>query len=405
MKPAVVIAKVGSVFYTRKLAAKNSSVGEQGETEGIINHLLDRGDIQVIYFGLWRGDVPDGLIVIEPHIDGFDEYTSASQQQQGWAKDADVVRPYEPKAFINVTGYASTCCSVDNPAAAGVQACGIRYSGPAIGLMQSLHLPRICVNNDPRNYPREGEIVWNWDWCRPRAMLSQRTRDFQLELRERTLNCREVYCGAENWCEHIHHDDLTKRSACTMIAHAHIGDGCKRIERDVAFAHILAPQDEIEVLKLMGLHVYGDGWSGFCNYDDSYMHPPIKPSEVGRVLAQAKTCPAVAAGDDFYTGKLRTCLAQGCLPLFYGRGEPFTFDPFEKYVSLSDQRMRISMPGDLLRVVRWWDQHETERRAMVQELWTKSMPDWSLFDNCVNDVLAGRDMDTETWWVDYGGYR
>jgi hypothetical protein len=195
-----------------------------------------------------------------------------------------------------------------------------------------------------------------------------------------------------------------KDRSCVIVAHAHIADGCKRIERDVAFAHILAPQVDVGVLKKMGLQVYGNGWPCFCNYDDTYMNPPIRPDEVMAVLARNKTCPAVAAGDGFYTGKLRTCLAQGCLPLFYGRGEPFTFDPLEKYLPL-DYEHRVAMPGDLLRVVKWFDSHETERQALVDRLWSKSSPDWSLFDRCVNDVLSGRDMNTDTWWIDYGGYR
>jgi hypothetical protein len=122
------------------------------------------------------------------------------------------------------------------------------------------------------------------------------------------------------------------------------------------------------------------------------------------ILAETKTCPAVAAGDGFYTGKLRTCLAQGCLPLFYGRGAPHTFDPLEKYVPFSSE-YRIVKPGDLLRVVDYFNEHERDRQWWVESLWDDSKPDWSLFDDCVNDVLAGRDMNTESWWGKYGGYR
>ena len=405
MKRTVVVSKVGGVFYTRALATKNSKVGEQGETEGIVKHLLKRDDIQVVFFGQWRGDIPANMIYVEAFIDGLNEMSTGAYQKECWAYDVARLAPYEPKFAIQIAGYASCNSTLNNPVGAAVQAAGVRYNGPVINILEKLKLPRIVINNDPRSYPRESEMAWGWDYVRPRAILSQRTRTWPRRMRALTFECREVYAGAENWCEHIRlHQDKT--IPCTVVSHAHIGDGCRFKERNTAWQTILSPQKDVEDLKSYSMRVYGQGWKYFSGYDPELMPGPIRPNEVMSILAQSKVCPVVAAGDNFYTSKLRTCLAQGCLPLFYGKGEPFTFDPFEKYVSLNNTAgLRITEPGDLLRLVRYWDREEQNRIEWVEELWRVSAPDWSMLDKCVNDMLEDRDMNTEEWWQTYGGYR
>ncbi len=403
MKPVVVVSKVGGVFYTRALASKNSKVGEQGETEGIIKHLLERNDIQVVYFGQWRGDIPNKMIYVEAFIDGLDELSTAAYQKECWAKDVKNLEIYEPKFALQVAGYASCNCSIDNPVGAAIQAAGIRYCGPLLNILQALKLPRLMVNNDPRSYPRESEMVWGWDYCRPRALLSQRTRNWTRRMRRLTFECREVYAGAENWCEHIQLSQH-KTVPCTIVAHAHIKDGCRFAKRNQSWEVVLSPQEDVKALKHEGMRVYGKGWQHFSGYDPELMPGAIRPNEVMVELAKAKVCPAVAAGDNFYTGKLRTCLAQGCLPLFYGKGEPFTFDPLQKYIPF-DSEARITRPGDLRRLVEFFDRDEMARQDLVNMLWDASAPDWTLFDKCINDALDGRDMKSEEWYQEYGGYR
>lgn len=409
-KPCVVISKVGSVFYTREFAARNSKVGEQGETEGVIKHLLSRGDLRVVYFGQYRGDVPAGLTVVQSCLvdrDGnaLNHDSTAADQKWAWYQDAVAVRGFHPRAFIGVTGYASTMSMIDNPTGATVQAAAIRYVAPALNVMQALKLPRIAINNDPRNYPQEGEMCYDWDHVRPIAVLSQRTSEWDWKSRGSKWRCREVYAGAENWCEHIQLPErFDKTVPCTVVAHAHIKDGCRYRKRDDAWLRVLAPRDDVETLRLLGMRVYGKGWEHYSGYVPDLMPGAIRPDEVMQVLARAKTCPAVAAGDNFYTGKLRTCLAQDCLPLFYGRGQPFTFDPLEKYIQLHSP-CRVNDPGDLLKQVLYWDSHEADRRNVTQYLWDASKPNWRLLDDCINDLLAGADTSTQAWWDRYGSYR
>jgi len=402
-KRSIIIAKVGSVFKTRALAAKSSKVGEQGETEGIINHLLERNDIQLIYFGMWYGDVPKNLILIEPFIEGLDENSAGKYQKECWAYDTSRVIDYEPIAFINIAGYAATNATIDNLVGAGLQAAGIRYVGPALNIMQSCKLPRIVINNDPRSYPRESEMVWGWEYVMPAALLSQRTLDWTRMMRLKKIAVREVYAGAENWCEHIRLPS-TNEIPCTIVAHAHIKDGCRFKARDNAFSKILTPWEDVENLHNLGLRIYGKGWEHFSRYDERLMPGVIRPNEVMEVLAKSMMCPAVAAGNGFYTGKLRTCLAQRCLPLFYGRGEPHTFDPLEKYLPLNSP-LRINKPGDLLRVVNLVCNKDTRREEVIDEIWEASTPNWSLLDDCIDDLLKGRDIKSEGWWQRYGGYR
>jgi len=403
MKKVVLISKVGGVFYTREQAAKNSSVGEQGETEGIINHLLQRDDIQLVYFGQWQGEVPPNLIHIEADIQGLNENSIARDQEEHWMRDIENVKSYNPEVYINIAGYASTMSWIRNPKYTGVQAAAVRYTAPVLNILQHFKLPRIVINNDPRSYPREGEMGYGWKYLLPTALLSQRTADWDRILQGVPFHCREVYAGCENWCEHIQLPQ-EKTNPVSIVSHAHILDGCKFKARDYAWAKILSPSEDIEVLKEVGMKIYGKGWEYFSGYDPELMIGVVKPNEVMQILAKAKVCPAVAAGDNFYTGKLRTCLAQGCLPLFYGRGEPFTFDPLEKYLPL-DCDFRINQDGDLLKLVKYFDTHEALRVALITDLWEKSKPDWSILDKCLSDILDGRDTSTDTWWSEYGGYR
>ena len=402
MKRTVLISKVGGVFYTREQAAKNSAVGEQGETEGIINHLLQRDDIQLVYFGQWYGDVPDNLIHIEACLEDLNEMSTSKYQQECWKRDIEKVEGLNPEVYVNIAGYASTMSWIGNPKSAGVQAAAVRYTSPVLNLLQHFKLPRIVINNDPRSYPREGEMGLGWEYILPTALLSQRTLNWARILQGTKIYCREVYAGCENWCEHIRLI-REKVNSVSIVSHAHILDGCKFKARDAAWSKILSPPEDITELKSMGMKIYGKGWEHFSGFDPELMTGVIRPNEVMEVLASAKVCPAVAAGNNFYTGKLRTCLAQGCLPLFYGRGEPFTFDPLGKYLPLNSE-FRVNKPGDLLKRVKYFDTQSLTRDMLISDLWEASKPDWSMLDNCLNDILNGRDTKSDSWRQAYGGY-
>jgi hypothetical protein len=391
------------VFYTREEAAKNSARGEQGETEGMLKFLLGLPDTRIVYFGPYRGEPLPGLTVIEPNISGLSHESSGAEQRQCWAEDAKRVAEFEPVMYIQMSGYAATRFSLDNDAGASVQACGVRYVAPPLALCQYLKLPRIVVNTDPRTYPREIEMTEGWDYIVPAALLSQRDMVWDKTIGGIPFKVHEVYSGAENWCEHVS-VKREKTVPCTVVAHAHIQTGCKFKGRNTAWWNVLNPWDDVVELWQRGMRVYGEGWEFFDNYSADVMPGPINPARVMEVLAEAYTCPAVAAGNKFYTAKLRTCLTQNCLPLFYGRGQDFTFDPLERYLPL-DSPLRINEPGDLLKVVNYFERHPDVRQEEVDRLWRASMPNFSKLQSCIDDFMNGMDIQGTEWLKKYGGYR
>lgn len=407
-KPTILISKMGAVActteYTKKRHAALSSAGEQGTTDAVVAHLLARGDVRVAYFGQWRGDVPDGLTYVQSNIKGFNDLSTSKEQKERWRDDLEQIMPLEPKTYVTIAGYASTRCVVDNPAAAAVQACAVRYTAPVLNVLQSCKLPRIVVVNDIRNYPREGEMSHGWDWARPRALLSQRTKEWSRVVLGVRWNVREVYSAAEHWRKFTRLLTCEKTLPVVVVGHAHMLDGKRLKNYDAAWRTILAPEKDVETLKRMGMRVYGKGWEHFSGYDPEYMMGVVTPGKISEILTKSATCPATVTGGELYTNKGRFCLAQRCLPLFYGRGEPYTYDPLGVQLPL-DFDYRISKPGDLLRLVTYFNENGVARDKIVDSLWRATEPDYSLLDECVDDVLKGRDTGTEEWHQKYGGYR
>jgi hypothetical protein len=270
--------------------------------------------------------------------------------------------------------------------------------------MQQLKLPRLVTNFDSRNWPKDSEMSNGWDWVRPRAVLGLRDYEKTRTICGQKYLCREVQSGLGNCCEETPLPDLTKTLPVTIIAHAHVADGCNFPARDEAWQTMLSPADDVRALRAMGMTIHGKGWEHFSGYDAGYMLRMVPPQEALRLLASAKTCPVVPAADGYYTNKFRRLLTQGCLPLFYGRGAPHTADPQGKYVRL-DSWMRITKPGDLLTLVKFWDSHEEDRQAEIIRLQSLMAPDWSVFDNMLTEALRGADYDNWAWFEKFGGYR
>lgn len=400
--PAIIVTKSGGTFFTRTRAARNSSAGEQGETEGTLRHLLERKDVRIVYFGQYEGEVLPGLTVVRPNIDGLNENSSAEDQYALWEQDVADLTPHGPFiGYINVMGYSPTFSWIDNPKFAQIQANGVRYTGPMLNALQRFDLPRIVVNNDPRTYPKDQEMSFGWDFTRPVALLDQCKGDSNIVVGGKQYVKRSVWARAESWAYHIRGEN-TDEIPCTIIAHAHIGDGCGKGThgrlRDEAWSIILG--DGVPD----GCKVYGRGWESYSGYDPEVMPGPVKPNEVMDILRRSTCCPCVSAGRGFYTGKVYVCEAQGCIPLLFGRGgEPLTWDPYEKFLPFSSA-WRIYCKHDLkaqVKLLRESEQLRADLRGQWHEL---CKPDYTMLDRVVNDLLAGRDWTTEDWFMDYGGY-
>lgn len=408
MKPVVLISKMGAVAYTLEYNetrhAKLSSAGEQGTTDAVVTHLLKRDDIQLVYFGQWRGDVPKGLIYVPSDVHCLDDLTTSREQKERWNNDLEKIIPLKPKMYVTIAGYASGWSSINNQRFSSCQACAVRYTGPVLNILEACRLPRVVIVNDIRNYPKEGEMSYGWDWVRPRALLSQRTKNWPRVIVGTRWNVREVYSAAENWRKFSRLPVRDKTLPVTVVGHAHMRDGKQLKNYDKVWSRILAPEEDVKTLKREGMQVYGKGWEHFSGFDPEYMGQIVTPAEISEILAESKTCPVTITGGELYTNKGRFCLAQRCLPLFYGRGEPYTYDPLGKYIPL-DSWLRISKPGDLLRLVWYFHNNPRPCNDLIDSLWKATMPNYETLDECVTDLLAGRDYDTESWWNEYGGYR
>jgi len=412
-KPTIIVTKMGSICYTAEYTKnhrnkKKAVKGEQGTTEAVVHHLLSL-DLNVIYFGQWRGDLPSGLIYVPSNIVGHKDTTTAEQQKTNflmdiWAMDAVLAElgGAKPVAFVAIAGYASNIATVDNEWCITCQACAVRYTGPSINIMKHYNLPRITICNDTRNYPNEGEVASEgWEMLRSVALLSQRERYWIKPLQYERWFVDEKYAAAEHWRlfdERAGSTTTKKTVDCQIVGHAHMKDGKKLKGYDEAWQSILAGRLPER------LRVYGLGWEHFSMYDagsDENIFPGI--ADMKEVFARSKCTIITMTGGELYTNKARFALSQNCLPLFYGRGEDYTMDPLGKYVDL-DSGWRITDPGDLKKKVDLICKNELARQRMIDKLWDLTSPDYSMLDECIHDLVCGAPFDMDWWREKYGGY-
>ena len=400
MKPTVLITKIGSVCYTKeytrtKRNLKNAARGEQGTTEAVVNHLLKRGDIRVVYFGKWYGELPEGLIYVEWENKGLGAYSLSKEQKDKFKIDIARLDKYAPfTCFVTIAGYAANNSLLDNEYQVICQACSVRMIGPVINVLDHYKLPRIVVLNDIRNYPNEHEMTWFTPYMRPAALLSQREREWSRIIHGKRWYISERYAAAEHWRDFDEKTQPNKTHDCLIVGHAHMKDGKKLKHHDEAWRKIL------NSFLPINFKIYGSGWEHFSGYD-----PKIMPglANADEIFSKAKTTVITITGGELYTNKARFALSKNCLPLFYGRGGPHTMDPLGKYIPLDDPS-RIYEPGSLWDVVQTYCRNPATRQNVIDRLWEKTKPDWSMLDNCINDLINGRDYNTPEWRADYGGY-
>lgn len=381
----ILVSKTGMSFATREQARLGSATGEQGETEGILRHLVQRGDVHVIYFGRMRGEVP-GVTNIAPDTQGLNEHVLCAEQEERWARDIAALKPHEPIACINVTGPPATFSWARNPRGAQIQAQGVHYTGPILNAIHKLGLKRICVNNDPRTYPRDQEMSYGWTSCRPVALLDQCAA-----IKSQTVGGKEyrrvsVYSAAQSWAwlPEAAPRAFADRVPCNVVAHAHIGDGCAQQDRDSAWRAIIDGDYPI----------YGKGWEHYTGTLGKVMGP-VKPSEALQLFHNARCTPCVAAVPGFYTGKAWVAYSQGCIPVPFGDGQhPHTWDPVGRYVGLDNDYERCTHGLKPFAAM-----GEDEYCTRLLNWGERLKPDWSMLDKVVDKLIGGCFVDFE-----FGGY-
>lgn len=398
----LLVSKVGSVFHARDLGS--NAKGEQGETEGLMRHLIEQGH-EVIYFGRARGlERIHGVTYIESTRIGPGMYLGQTYTYEDQCRAADIdeeqlraIGAHEADAWIQVFGYSAPSL-MNNKTLATPQNAAILYIAPILMAQHRLRIPCIGVNNDPRTYLKSQEAANQWPDLLPIALLDQSEHEKQRIIGGVDVIQRARYAKCESW-GYLESVENRRETLCTIVAHAHISDGCRKRARDDSWRNVLLGAFE----ELPEMRVYGKGWNHFSMYDEYPDRFPgcIEGGAVAETLAACEFSPCVAADHGFYTGKPYVLVASGVVPLMYGDGtDPFTWDPLSQLVPF-DHPTRVVNPGDLARVVRTLDYDE-------QLTWFKSIlkPDFSVLDTCLDELQQGRlTQDPDGWWNDYGGYR
>jgi hypothetical protein len=424
-KPTVVVSKMGGVQHFPDSRAAQSVRGEiLGETIGMIKRLVDDG-YHVVYYGKVQGTPPEGMTLVEPPLgrlgDTLTTGSTVKDQDEVFAAGEATLRQHDPDVFVQVLGMEGTSCYLGATWPVTPQASQIRYMSPQFHAVEVFNRPRICVNNDPRSYPKIQEMSKMWLNTRPCALLSQRTGDCKRVIGGVAYDQREVYAGCQDWWKYgaVRPDRQEKTNICDVVAHAHIADGCRSNRRDYAWQRIFSHENEelwsLDDYQRYDIAVYGKGWEYFTGYVPEVMPGVIQPHDVMRIVAATAMMPCVSPSNRFYTSKASMLAWYHCAPLFYGRGEEYTYDAEERVLPL-DHWSRVSEPGDLDLRLRAYgnDVDSRDLISLTEHVHEHTTPWFDLFDNCVNEFALlsqswGDDwrdhMTSPHWWEDYGGLR
>jgi len=388
----IVVSKTGSAWHLdRKIA---SPVGEQRDATGIAFGLRAAGH-DVCLLGRLRGEL-EGFHHVDWCVKGsyvYDDHADAAVEE--YERVLREVRDWSPDAIVNSVGACPTCSWVRNDRAVRVQDFAAKYVAPLLYVYWKTGLPRVCVINDPRSYPRDHEML-DWPACKPRAVLSQENNVIRRRVLRKTYDIHAAYAGCENWWSF---DEPPRPEANTgevpmlIIAHSHMRD--KRLEklRDEVWSWILRDVDDYVI--------YGRGWEDFSGYNPERMPGPVHPDEVFPKLRTGVCGPMIPISDGFITGKLRQYLVSGCLPLPYGRGDEYlTYDRQEHHVPLSHELRFVDSQG-LGALVRRAAVEPDWRRGHVDRLLERTTPNFQKLLDCV-EYFADRDAAPR--FSEFGGY-
>lgn len=384
----ILVTKYGMIFRSGKTIA----IGEQGETEAMMRHLIDR--VNVVYFGQWRGPPIEGVTTVESHIKDMDNLSTADQQRAGFDRDIEALSGYDVCGFIMSCGYAPTASMIDNATGSGVQGAGVRMCAPALNVVDVLDVPRLCINTDPRTYPREQEII-HMPKTMPASLLDQWGRELWQKIAGIALRRKSVYAAIETWAD-LPVAENTHEVESVVVSHCHVRDGMR--------AGSALEDAWEEILSGTNAQVYGRGWY-LTNIprvlgEERFMGG-VEPGRVMALLSQATSGPIVSHTPRFYTLKIKTYAASGCVPLLWSNG-PHAYDQVHRYVP-RDHYLRFHSAEELREKTRELHEDPLLRNGMLEFLDDALKPRWNVLDSMIDDLLKGRERG-ESWIVDYGGY-
>jgi hypothetical protein len=375
-KPTVLVMRTGSAWHLDEKGL--TPEGEGKDSMAVIRALKSRG-YDVILAGRLRGRV-EGCRHVDWNVKHGDVYWHHKKECTAECdRVVEELRPMNPQVCVNVVGQCPTLSDVNNDRDVIVQDFSAKYVLPGLRIVQDLALPRICVVNDPRQYPRDQEMNY-WKHVVPAAVLSQERRIFPRKILDCRYEINTAAAGCQNWWS-LGEEQLrsSRQMEVMVIAHSHFRDGRVNKKRAEVWAWILKDMAHRYV-------VYGKGWDGWGDEYPGF----VKPGEVLPLLRTAVCGPMIPIYEGFVTAKLRQYALSGAVPLLYGRGvEWLTYDKQEHHVA-HDEELRFCNPRERDNLI---------QRALRDSLWAKNWcdeivsrtrPDFSMLYVAVDALAEGR---------------
>lgn len=417
----VVVTKTGTPAYVGGIATARG----EGETASVLQHLIDRGDVRVVYFGSCRGYENWGpytsgqLIVMDPSMTGIFSGNETPRFSDA-APMAERIDPYiaqllehDVSCWLDMTGPEVSWSWPANPRWASCLLWSARYSGPAKYAMhqvfQKQRAPRFCIVTDPKCYPRDGEMATGWDGLKPRAVLSQETTTFDRTLMEKYCKIKTVYAACEYWLtEGFDRVERVKRLDLAIAANGHLTDArvggrgkgrCSESKRYQAWSGVL------EQCNPNQTRICGAGWENHAYQTDperSQMFVGVLP-DLNAVLdhiASGFGSPVLPQKRGFNTTKPRLHALCDSVPYLYTGSEGTL------YYDIDERILPMNHPA------RWVDKMPKltaeQHREAVDLVLRNTTPDFSKLDHLVDRAIANDNMmydyRNEDWVNTFGGY-
>lgn len=395
-----VVMRTGSPIYF------NDQQGARGDqdTVPIIQYLLDAGH-DIVLFGPWRGELPEGLRGVFVDTSLFNEKSSREEILEAIDPAVEQLRQYDPKFCLEFWGPPPTWSCPWNPNGARVFGFGTRYSLPMLYAIEQLQLERYGIVTDPKCYKRDLEMATMWRHIEPRAVLSQEERTFKRETQGVKYTCHIKYAACEFWLtrgmERL--EPVPKEFPCGIAANTHIGKtGLSTfIDRFPLWREILDDCPD-------GTALCGTGWpEAFTHQTDAERFNFFgELPTMGDVLDLLNRCvggPMIPQWPGFNSTKPRLYALANCVPMLYGNGkQKYTYDRDERITPLTSM-WRWPNGLDLFKLGMGW-QGTNEYLEYILE---RTEPNFSMLDDLIDGGYAGgyRGASNKDAWIKkFGGY-
>ena len=377
----VLVARTGSVW--RWDTSKASPTGEQSDAVGVAKWVAEHYDCALL--GRIEGDAPGKV------FNTRDYQMPKAWRPEGYVGDqedwscvdrlAEDIAAWEPDVLVEICGPTATMSNPNNHKDVKCLEFAVQYIYPILHVCQQLKLPRICVVNDPRNYPKDQEMSV-WEHVIPAAVLSQCDDPFYRRVDGKKYLIEPEYAGCENWWSYKWENQIQLPSSAmrefyTMIAHSHFEDGrLQKNDRNEVWSYIWP-----EGIPAW-MHVYGNHWDKFANGKPPSWHGACKPDEVHAILQQTIAGPIIPIANNWVTAKLRQYVLNGALPLLYGKSPEtnLAYDAKERYVRF-DSPLRFE--DDVRECIdRWRD--PVIRTDRILDLLQKTEPNFIALERAIS---------------------